>query len=543
MPDATILPGAGSGLVLESMTSDAARVILRLAMASRTAACPLCGQAATRVQSRYWRTLTDVPWQGVPVQVKLRVRRFWCDTVACARRIFAERVPRLAAPYARRTCRCSDVLTAIAFALGGEAGARLLPRLGLQASPDTLLRLTRRAPSPPVATPVALGVDDFAFRRGHTYGTLLVDLTTHRPIDLLPDRATPTLAAWLTQHRGVRVVARDRSGAYAEAVRRGAPRAVQVADRWHLLKNVGDALEHVLARNTPALRAAAEAVFTAPPTATGAAGTPVPSAPPPARVSTPRPDRRAERYGVVRALAQQGVSIAAISRQTGIARPTIRSYLRAPACPERAAQAQYLHALDAHELYVRRRWAEGCTNAAELWRELRARGFAGSAGTVRRYVGQWRTTPQRPGRPVHTPPSHPPPPRPPSPRRVRWWLLMEPATRTEAQQQYIDALCERSAAIGTAAALTRAFNDLLRRRNATALDGWLQAATSSGIAEFASCAAGLQHDRAAVLAALRSRISNGQTEGQVNRLKLIKRQGYGRANFDLLRRRVLQDGA
>jgi transposase len=535
MAAVTLLPAPAAGLALDQLQADEQRIVAELATTAPEAACPLCGRAATRAQSHYWRHLADLPWQGVPVVVRLRARRFWCDNPDCARVIFTERVPALAAPYARRTARLAAVLTQIGFALGGEGGARLLAALGMAASPDTLLGLVRQAPLAAPPTPRVLGIDDFALRRGRTYGTLLIDLERHAAVDLLPDRDAESVARWLAAHPGVEVISRDRSGVYADGAARGAPAATQVADRWHLLKNVGDVLEQVLGRHREALRAALA-------DASAPVGTaPEPSPATPWRV-TPADARRALLYKEIHDLHGQGLSLSAIARRVGRTRITVRKYLRAASCPVRSARPTGLPALGEHEAYLRERWAAGCDNAAQLWRELRARGFAGSAGAVRRYLGAWRTDPRGTGR-RRRGSAAVPAPRPPSPKQVRWWLLRAPARRTARQQAYLDRLLAGTEALRLAADLAWEFGRLLRARDLTALDPWLARAEASGLAEFAACAASLRQDEDALVAALTLPWSNGQTEGHVTRLKLVKRQMYGRAKVDLLRRRVLHRAA
>lgn len=209
--------------------------------------CSSCGTAAQRVQSRYERQLDDLPWQGLAVRLVLRLRRFFCDQEDCPRRIFAEAIPEVAPPKARKTTRLTKVVNLIGFALGGRPGARVMSGLGLEVSRDTLLREVRRAPMLESSTPRVLGVDDWSIRRGQTYGTMIVDLEKRRRVDLLPDRKAETLASWLAARPGVEVVSRDRSAVYAEAIRKGAPQALQIADKWHLYKNAGDALECVIA--------------------------------------------------------------------------------------------------------------------------------------------------------------------------------------------------------------------------------------------------------------------------------------------------------
>jgi len=246
-------------LAMEAWHVDEAAAVITLHVTSTQACvpCPLCHVRTARVHSRYTRTLADLPWGAYGVHVQLQVRKFFCDHPACPRQIFTERLPTVAAPWARRTLRLAQRFLAYGLACGGEAGARLAARLGLCISPDTLLRLAQAAPTPAPSAPQSIGVDEWAWRRGHRYGTILVNLEDHQVLDLLPERSVESLATWLAQHPTITMVCRDRSALYAEGMRRGAPQAVQVVDRFHLVKNLREAVEAFLHSQRPALQAAA----------------------------------------------------------------------------------------------------------------------------------------------------------------------------------------------------------------------------------------------------------------------------------------------
>jgi transposase len=548
-----ILLLAMAELHLEAFHLSTTAMTLTVASVQLQAICPGCGRTSQRIHSRARRHLADVPCAGIPVRWTLKVRRFFCDNPNCAKTTFAERLPQVVAVWARRTHRLMLSQRRVALALGGEAGARLASRLGMSTSPDTLLRLIRQTPVEPGPPVHILGVDDWAWQRGQRYGTLLVDLEHSRPVDLLPDRSAEALAEWLTAHPGIDVISRDRAGAYADGAKRGAPDAVQVADRWHLLHNLADTLEHLFDRQPASLRAAIAAPVVPSPTQAAFSPEKQPQTPTPAVSAAPtryeqrRQQRRAKRlarYERVRRLRQQGASHRTIMRQLRMGPATVRRYLHAAAFPEIAQRRPAPSILDPFRAYLLARWQAGCHNGLQLWREIGARGYLGSRSLLSRWVAQQRQTlPSRPQRaprgqwprPIRSPAA----PRPLSSRRAAFLVLKAPEALDREQAAIVARFFAASPEVATASRLACEFAEMVRERLRDRLDDWLTAAHSSRIRELKYFANGLQRDYAAVAAGLSLQWSNGPTEGHINRLKLLKRQMYGRANFDLLRQRVL----
>jgi transposase len=390
------------------------------------AACSACGVLARRVHSRYQRRISDTAVPDRELLIHLQVRRFFCGDVACSKKIFSEQVPDLTVRYGRRSVGLAQMLRAVALALGGRAGARLSRRLAAAVSRMTLLRIIRAMPDPAPGGPVRVfGVDDFALRRGHIYGTVLIDITTSRPIDVLPDRSADALAAWLTTHPGVEVICRDRAGSYSDGAARSAPEAIQVADRFHLWRNLGEAVERVVAKHRTCLTAA-----TSPPSTT----VPTPAVPSERPARTGRlAERTRERHAAVHALLTQHASLPDIAAELGVSRNTVRRFARATTAEELLVNdgtGRRTKLLDSHADYLRRRWSQGCSDAARLWEELRGRGYRGSYASVRDYVRPLRTD----GIP------HAPAPAPPKVRQFTGWIMRNPANLDTEDTGRLDAV-------------------------------------------------------------------------------------------------------
>jgi transposase len=392
-------------------------------------------------------------------------------------------------------------------------------------SRDSLLRLLRELPHPDPGELTVLGVDDFALRRGHVYGTVVIDMLTRRPVDLLPDRETATLAAWLTNHPGVQVVCRDRAGGYAEAIRQGAPRAIQVADRWHLWRNLGEAVEKTvnahraqLTAAEPADPAACEAEIVAPP------------------LVQPLPEKKIvvrmrERHAAVHQLRAQGLSKSAIGRQLGLHPATVRKIANAATVDELIVKTeQRAHLVDDYREHLHRRWNEGERNATALFREIAALGYPGGELAVQRYLRRFRH-----GR-GHAPV---PGPKPPTVREVTAWIMTHPdrlptddvdqLTRLRASAPELDRLTRH----------VRGFATMLIELTGQHLEQWITEVELDSLTPLASFARHLRRDQAAVHAGLTLSHNSGPVEGTINKIKMLKRQMFGRAGFDLLRIRVL----
>jgi len=486
----------------------------------------------------------------------LHVRRWRCHNAACPRQTFSEPLPGLLAPSAQRTLRLTTTLQALGLTLGGEAGARQSQRQAMPTSPDTLLRLTRKLAIPEPAAPRVLAVDDFAFRKGRTYGTILIDGEQGHPVDLLPERSAAALATWLAEHPRVEVITRDRAPEYARGATDGAPEALQVLDRWHLIGNLQEALARLLDR----LRAQLQGLRLPP--AQDAGG----STDPPLSIydrdgrrgtkdQLKQQQSRARRYAVyaeVKALHRQGRKILQIARHLGISRQTVRRYIASEQFPEYSPKPRQPSRLDPYVAYLQERWDAGCRANKQLYTDLVAQGYRGSI----RPLVQWtmlRRTREGGGRPSgrkavrqverFVAPETAPPlaegaPKLPGSQSLAWLLLADETAIPETKQQLLEHL-KQHGEFTAAATLGQQFLALVRQRQPEELGGWLEACRTSGLGELMTFAAGLEREAVNVRAAVELPYNNGVAEGNVTRLKQIRRAMYGRGNFDLLRIRVL----
>ena len=545
-----LLPGS-SVLRLDGYELDheAKHLTLHVSSSQTTVQCPVCGSSTHRIHSHYDRTLADLPCVACRLTLLVQVSKFFCVNPECPRRIFTERFSEVAAPWARKTARLVHRMQKIGLALGGTAGARLGAQLDYIGCGSTLLNQLQQLPVPEFKVPKVLGVDDFAFRKGHHYGTILVNLETHQPIALLPDRKAETLVKWLQAHPGVEVLSRDRSKTYKRAMSEGAPEAIQVADRFHLVKNLSETLEQAFGSYRSELKAAEQwqhqATITAAPEETVVA-VPQPTATEKSQQQIRQnQQRKVEHQQTIKSLRAQGWPQTAIAQQLGISLTTVERYSRLPDFPEipprRPTFGRSL--LDPYKPQLLDWWNSGIREPSILMTLLKPCGFEGSLRTLQRYLSGLRKAQGLP--PVRIKVAQPlptvvDPQSPPfTPRQAAYLVVLKPENRQAEETDLLERVMQQHPELTQLVELADEFLQLLRHRQADAFDDWLLEAVSCTIKPLQTFAKGLFDDYAAVKASLMSEVSNGPVEGLNNKLKMLKRQMYGRADLELLAKRLI----
>ena len=480
--------------------------------------CPGCGEQSTRRHSRYFRHLQDLPVQGAVVIVKMGVSRWRCLNGECERRTFTDRLPEIVSPHARRTQRIAELVHLFGHGTGGRPGERLMKRLGMPVSDDTILRHLKRQVARLCAktTVRVAGIDDWSWRKGCTYGTIVVDLERREVVDVLADRTTTGTAEWLGQHPEVEIVSRDRCGLYAQGAREGAPQARQVADRFHLLQNLRETIETQLSRADRSTGRALlpeskdEDVVTI---AYGPGGRREVAE---HRHLTKQVHRRSRQaiFDRIRSLRDAGNSISDIARETGFGPRSIRKWLKFSAPPARRATAPTTCSPSYFLDYLSRRWAEGCVRGRELLHEIKLRGYTGSFSHLERLLAKWR---RARGAKVVTLPPAPEPTTAPTPTIATVPCAVDPATGwsispivaaslcikprgllTPGQAAKVDALKSASPDFTAMRRLAMRFRGILRSKDLQKFDTWLNDAQQSGIYAMQRFARTLRRDLDAV---------------------------------------------
>lgn len=501
--------------------------------------CPSCGRESAKRHSHYEREPQDLPWGSWTVVIELYAKRFFCHNQQCEKKTFAERFPDWLASYGRQTVRAKQRQGQLALEMNAKTTERVLVGNGLAISDTTVNRYIREMADPEPEQPAKIiGIDDWAKRKGQSYGTIIVDHESGDVIDVLSDRESKTVQKWLEDKPEVEIVTRDRADNYAIGVGVGSPNAIQIADRFHLLQNATEMLVRVLSKNPQWLPVCL--------IESTAASTPISETcatiePQQVEITTETlqivaPEPRSvdeERFDAVKRLQMQGLSCRAVTRELQIDRRTVAKYY-ALTSYDQVQSPRRRRKIDSYLTYLVQRWEEGETNRVQLHSELQAMGFTGTLSTLYRETGDWV-------------PNRLPQPstfcrRRLSAREAAWLLIRAEADLSQHQQALRFQLLQNGSQITTLQQHTRSFIDAIKESDLAKLDNWLHSALDSSFKQLRNFAKRIKDDYACIKAALSYPYSNGRTEGHVNRLKTIKRMMYGRANFDLLRKRVLLQG-
>ncbi len=506
-------------------------ITLHLHGKRKTAQCPECFKRSDSVHSCRRRRIQHLPCSGQTLWLVFSVRHWYCRNPACSRKIFAESLAPFAGSHQQSSQALQNLQRQLGLIAGGEAGKRAATAAGLRCSADTLLRRVINTPETKQSGAPHVGIDEWAWHRGHCCGMLIVNLDTHRPLVLLPGRDQRTLATWFRKYPEIQVVSRDRSGVYATAAREGAPQARQVADRWHLLKNIGDEPERMMYRHMPLIRLVVRELSLKK-SPEPEISVPVASLRRLERLKQHIRKKRHQRWTEVMALHNKGCSFREISRITGLSRVTVSRWVGSGTFPEMSTRPPKRGLLDPWREWLKEQRECGNYNSGRIWREMVVRGVTGSETIVRDAVAKWRKgwIP-----PVTTAA------RLPSVSRVSRWLMPWRIIRGEENyaSRFISLMCEKEPELKIAQQLVLEFYRILKTQNKSQLSSLFTRVHESGSAELRCVAAGMEADAAAICEAISSRWSTGVVEGHVNRLKVLIRQMYGRAGLELLRRRVM----
>lgn len=500
-----------------------------LASHQKSVTCPQCGTVSHKLHSYYNRRIRDLPAFDNKVIIRLKSRKFHCTNPDCDRKIFTERFPDHFSSHQRVSDRLGQKLFKIALIVGGNAGSKLSHTLNIPVSASTLIRQIHRAEIPKEQISEAVGIDDWAFRKGVNYGTAIIDPNKRRVIDLLPDRETDTVASWLREKSHIKVVTRDRYSHYAKGVTKGLPEAVQVADRWHLLKNMGEALKKLLTRTRQELRREnREAVFKS--QSDEKVNIPKPLSKPQETQSVQ--NHRDLLLKQIKEMHSEGTSIRQIAQTFSMSRVTIRKYLRLDNAPRKNEGKTNIQQFLSY--IYRRMHDDKDIQVIQLWKEVTEMGYNGSRSVFYERLKDYVKPKDRSRLPDLMDVSW-------QPAKVSVMLYQKEELLSRRDKKLLRGLIRKSAVIAVASKLTKEFRVMMETRQGDNLKDWVNKVQRSEVHELKGFAKSLLNDYQAVKNALTLNWSNGPVEGQINKLKTIKRQMYGRAGFDLLRKKVIFD--
>lgn len=446
MPTTPLLP-LPDNLEVISISCVNDELEIRIISKRTSCPCPICSLPSSAIHSYYRRHPMELPCTGRMVKLILCVKKFFCRTKSCLRKVFTERLPELIEPSSRLTTRLRTLVQAIGVAFNANGGSRLGVQMGLHVSRMTMLFSLHLLTVQPVEQVKHIGIDDFAWKRGVRYGTVIIDLDTHSILDILPDRETESVRKWLAAHPEIEVVSRDRGGVYAEGAAAGAPQAIQCADRWHLCKNLGDAVEEYLKRHPHCVPSPAPPPSISQTKETAPSASTKPSKKQ-ERLSQEIFERKQEIVGKVREMHQQGISGHGIAAELGLARGTVRKYLQSEGPVSMAPRTRKPSILDPYYDYLCQRWNEETPTALQLFEELQEKGFQGGLSIVKDFVTRLRrglSGMKHPPQVITTKGVTPTL----SPRELRWLLAKQEKDLTSEEQQSLVKLLAASEEIVT----------------------------------------------------------------------------------------------
>jgi len=490
--------------------------------------CPNCCEPSTKIHSYYIRKFKDLPTFGKACRIFLKSRKYYCPTAECPLKIFTERYEDHFKPSKRTTNRLEEKLLNTVLELGGRPAERICRNFSVPVSDTTLLRLINRVPLPDLGVLTAVGIDDWAFKKRKRYGSILVDLTTRRVVDLLPDREEKSLTAWLRKQPEIEIITRDRYGKYQRAATKGASQAIQVTDRWHLLKNLGEAFTKMMTREYGRLTRSLV------PQSDGNL-IEIPQVLPVKEPQIATTGILKQRYDEMKKLQAKGLSIKGIARQLGMHRNTVRKYMLTDTLVRKSYKDSSM--IENYFNYIKKRLEEDSSLYLKaLWSELRQMGYPGGYSMLSEALAYYgirigkkarkKELPQQSGSFF-------------KPSNAAMLFLSPEKKFNKIQKELIHKLCKSSSGLECALLLARDFRNLMENKLGNQLRGWIERVQHSGISEITAFANGLLRDYQSIENAISLPWSNGPVEGNVNKLKTIKRQMYGRASFELLRKRLV----
>ena len=500
------------GLRITEVCQEERCLLVKVLSVQKSACCPLCSQESDTVHSRYQRRLKDLPSVGQAVYLHLTVRKFFCWNPECQRKIFTERLPAFVEPWAQATVRFVQALQAIGLATSGSLGTRLAARLGIATSWMTIIRRIMDIVTPAPSTVTTLGIDDFSFQRGRKFGTILVDLSSHQVIDLLPERAIESTAAWMQSHPEIRYVSRDRGHEYAQAACKGAPQAIQCADRFHLMKNLVEAVEPVVTRCYKEIKKKDVIPFPRSQASKGKEWRPTPD-PANELQRRSRLAKNQERFEQMITFQKLGFSPDEIAQRLGVTTRTLLNWRKQGVCPGTKQRRKRRSLFDPYAPYILKRWKEGCKQGSQLYHEIKEQGYTGTDKTMYRFLKTLKQeSVELPQLPILSRISV---------QEMIWLVVRSFDELEESERMDLTELCLASQELATLHPLIQSFGQIMRKLEGARLEDWKRQVEASNIPEIHRFSKGLERDKEAVLAGLTLKHSNGQVEGQVNKLKRL----------------------